>query len=150
MHRYTLFQPDAPLRVAIAANAGWYTLPGRARWPYGTRDVDDELVRRWPSAPLVLMRGDLDVERDPTLRVTPRADQQGPNRFARAATMLDAGRAADPDCRWVLHDVPGVAHVFAGMAEAAQRFLLSGSCPPGHENPFTGGSRVTQKSSPLW
>lgn len=143
VHRYTLFQPEAPLRTAIAANAGWYSLPGPDRWPYGTRDVDPGLVRRWPDAPLVLMRGALDVERDATLRVTPRADRQGPNRFTRAATMLAAGRAVDPACRWELHDVPGVAHVFAGMAAAAQRLLLD-------ESPLTDGSPITQKPIPLW
>lgn len=126
VHRYALFQPAAPLRRAIAANAGWYTLPESTPFPYGIAHpvVGSASAARWTAAPLVLMRGELDVERDATLRVTPGADLQGPHRFARAASMIRAGRAADPHCRWELHDVPGVGHQFAGMAAAAQALLL--------------------------
>ncbi len=143
VHRFTLFAPDAPLRRAIAANAGWYTLPTSDAFPYGAGDVGG--IRRWTRAPLHLMRGNLDVERDATLRVTPRADRQGPDRWTRAATMHAAGHAADPGCTWELHDVPGVGHHFAPMAQAAQRLLVAGD-----ERPFTGGSRSAQTRARTW
>ncbi|MGH3978838.1 MAG: hypothetical protein ACRDRZ_07540, partial [Pseudonocardiaceae bacterium] len=104
VHRYLLFEPAAPVRTAIAANAGWYTLPDlHLPFPYGLahpalhRTAAD--VAAWVRRPLVLMRGTADVHRDEHLRTTRAADAQGSHRFARAATMYRAGRAAAPGCR---------------------------------------------------
>lgn len=134
VHRYLLFEPAAPVRTAIAANAGWYTLPDLDRpFPYGLRHpalrftADD--VAAWAARPLVLMRGTADVERDQHLRTTPEADTQGPHRYARAAAMHAAGHAAAPGCRWQLIDVPGAAHDFAAMAPAAQDLLAAADAP---------------------
>ncbi len=39
VHRFLMTRPDAPVERAVAANAGWYTLPSdTARWPYGLGD----------------------------------------------------------------------------------------------------------------
>lgn len=140
VHRYLLFASEAPVRCAIAANAGWYTLPDpEVAFPYGLAHLALELsAQRWTSRTLVLMRGVRDVERDATLRVTGEADDQGRNRFDRAATMHRAGHLLDPGCRWRLIDVVGVAHEFAGMAPAAQEFLANP--PPSHEGLLINGS----------
>lgn len=127
VHRYLLFAPDAPVRAAIAANAGWYTLPDPAEpFPYGTEHpalgLGPAELRAWVARPMVIMRGTADTVRDATLRVSPGADRQGRHRHARAATMLAAGRAVG-GCRWTLRDVPGVGHDFAAMAPAAQGLL---------------------------
>lgn len=128
VHRYLLFEPAAPVRTAIAANAGWYTLPDlHLPFPYGLAHPALHLtaadVAAWVRRPLVLMRGAADVHRDEHLRITCAADTQGSHRFARAATMYRAGHAAAHGCRWRLLDVPGAAHDFAAMAPAAQELL---------------------------
>lgn len=131
VHRFALFKPAAPVRSVIAAGAGWYTLPDpEIDFPYGARHPDLGLgaaaLRAWTGQPLVLMRGELDRLRDEHLRVTPQADAQGPHRWARAETMLRAGRRLDPACRWTLVDVPGAAHDERQMAPAAQELLARG------------------------
>lgn len=142
VHRYLLFEPAAPVRTAIAANAGWYTLPDLyLPFPYGLAHpalhVTAADVAAWVRRPLVLMRGAADVHRDEHLRMTRPADAQGSHRFAWAATMYRAGRAAAPGCRWRLLDVPGAAHDFAAMAPAAQELLARSS--PGYSLRVTGG-----------
>jgi len=150
VHRYLLFAPDAPVRSAIAANAGWYTLPAlNTRFPYGLDHPDLGLTRdralAWTARPLLLMRGDRDVERDAALRVTTRADRQGRNRFERAATMHRAGHLLDPGCRWRLVDVRGTAHQFDQMAGAAQR-LLSDPIEGEHESVLTDCSSTAHRN----
>jgi len=135
VHRYLLFCPEAPVRAAIAANAGWYTLPDLSvEFPYGLRHpglgFGAAEVAAWVRQPLVLMRGAADVARDAHLRRTPLAEAQGPNRFVRAAAMHRAGHAATRWCRWRLVEVPGVGHDFVAMARAAQD-LLAGSVSAG-------------------
>lgn len=77
------------------------------------------------AAPLVVMRGCLDRERDQHPRTTRRAEAQGRDRFERAAAMVRAGIEADPRCRWRLSDVPGAGHDERQMAPAAQDLLAS-------------------------
>jgi poly(3-hydroxybutyrate) depolymerase len=128
VHRYLLFAPTAPVRLGVAANAGWYSLPDLDRaFPYGLRhralSFRPAHVAAWARRPLVLMRGTADVVRDEHLRTTPQAQAQGPHRYARAATMLRAGHAVSAECRWLLLDVPGAGHDFTAMAPAAQALL---------------------------
>jgi poly(3-hydroxybutyrate) depolymerase len=128
VHRFVLLQPGAPVRLAIAAGAGWYTAPDLGlRWPYGLAHdrlglgLDD--VVRWARAPVVLLRGALDVHPDGNLRVTPEALAQGPHRYARAGWMDEQMRRVDPLTAWRLVDVPAVGHDDAAMARAAWPLL---------------------------
>jgi pimeloyl-ACP methyl ester carboxylesterase len=128
VHRFVLFRPDAQVRLAIAAGAGWYTAPDlETRWPYGLAHRRLSFtagdVRRWAAAPVVLMRGTLDVQRDLHLRTSKRAMAQGPNRFDRAAWMHEQIHRFDPGSLWRLVDVPGVAHDDRLMARAAWPLL---------------------------
>lgn len=132
VHRMALLRPEAPVRRHVAAGAGWYTVPDRSiRFPYGLDDpllqFTDADVRGFTRRPLIFMRGSDDVERDDHLRTSPEAEAQGANRFERAASMLRAGRAADPACRWSLVDVPGAGHEPSKMAAAAHT-LLRAAC----------------------
>jgi len=128
VHRFVLLRPRARVRLAIAAGAGWYTAPDlRVRWPYGLAHRSLGLgpadVARWARAPVVLMRGTLDVVPDGNLRATPEALAQGPHRYARAGWMHEQLRRIDPATRWRLVDVPGVGHDDAAMARAAWPLL---------------------------
>lgn len=128
VHRFLLFRPRAKIRLAVAAGCGWYTAPDpAATFPYGTAHAALPIgdLRAYVAQPLVLMRGGDDTARDTGLRVTRRADAQGPNRHARAAFMLAAAKRLDAGTRWRLVDVPGVGHDAARMAAAAQALWTS-------------------------
>lgn len=132
VHRLLLFRPEAKVRTAIAAGCGWFTVPDpETRFPYGTAhplfSFTSEKLRDFVSKPLVLMRGCDDTSRDRDLRVSPLADAQGPNRYARAGFMDAAAKALDPRSPWRLVDVPGVGHDAVRMAAAAQEWWASHS-----------------------
>jgi len=110
VHRFPLFRPDAPVRRIVAAGAGWYTAPDlHVDYPHGLRheafDFDRSALERWTQRDLLLLRGELDLDRDLHLRCDAATDSQGPTRWHRASHMLDRARAADPATRWRLLDV---------------------------------------------
>jgi pimeloyl-ACP methyl ester carboxylesterase len=124
-HRFPLFRPQAKLRAVLVAGGGWFMLPDpNIDFPYGPRHpllgFSRRDLRDWTRRPLVLMRGALDLERDPDLRTTPEAEAQGATRFERAGRMLERAQALDSDCRWRLVDVPGVDHDYLKMIPATQ------------------------------
>jgi pimeloyl-ACP methyl ester carboxylesterase len=131
VHRFMLFMPENHVRLAVAANPGFYTLPDLAApFPYGLKNSPVEITQndllKWTKRKLILMRGTADTQRTENLRQTPEADAQGPNRFTRAAFMFEKIKALNPQTKWQMIDVPGVAHDQKGMALAAQRVLESG------------------------
>lgn len=133
VHRYVLFMPEARIERAIAANAGWYTMPDLATgFPYGLGNtpVDAAGLRAALAQPLTVMLGTADTDRgDPNLRKTPEADAQGLHRYARGLAFLAEGQRAaealDAPFGWRLVKVPGIGHSNAGMAEAAARVLAA-------------------------
>jgi len=138
VHRYVLAHPSGAT-AAVAAAAGWYTPPDpRRAYPHGLR-IDGSLagVQIEPAdlhrCPILVCVGDRDVERDESLRCSPRLDRlQGRNRRERARRWVDATRrAADRlglEPRVSLVELPGVGHSFAqcmqaGLGETAFRFF---------------------------
>src|SRR4051812_26871043 len=66
VHRFLLFRPEAPVRRAVAAGAGWYTAPSRSvPWPYGLRhpalSFTDADLARYAARDVVLVRGSFDI-----------------------------------------------------------------------------------------
>ena len=133
VHRLALFQGNARFEVAIAANAGAYTLARAGeRFPYGLDRIPNlEAVqeRAFPR-PLVVMVGenDTDVANTMLLR-SEEAMRQGPHRHARglyfhADAEAEARRMMLP-FRWQLVSVPGVGHSNRGMARAATDWLAA-------------------------
>lgn len=132
VHRYVMFQPGTRVSRAVAANAGWYTLPSDApAWPYGWHEAPadplpaEELVQRQ----VVLLLGEED--NDPNaeyLRQTPEARAQGAHRFARGHFMLTQihalAREYGVEPAWRVETVPGVGHQNARMAGPALNFLI--------------------------
>lgn len=126
VHRFACFEPAARFDIAIAANAGWYTMPDPdIAWPYGLGGVGQGCdPATWLARPLVILLGEADNDPDhSSLRRTPEASAQGPHRFARGLNFFRSAQrtAADQDLAfsWHLATVPGVAHDNAGMARAA-------------------------------
>ena len=140
VHRFMLFKPDAPVRLAIAAASGWYTAPDLTiDCPYG---LDDPLlsftqqdVVDWTNRNMIIAVGTADTVRDADLRTTPRADAQGLNRYQRADYMWNKAVAFNPSTRWRRVDVPGAAHEAKLVAQATRSLLLQGvvdSTTPDH------------------
>lgn len=138
VHRLVTFRPDARIERAVAANAGWYTLPTSGesadpnlRMPYGLTGAPPDPTRlpRMFAQKLVVLLGEDDVERDSDLRKTAQADAQGANRFERGtfyfATAKQEAEALDVPLAWVRDTVPGVAHSNKGMSARAAEHLFA-------------------------
>lgn len=137
VHRMVLAMPEARFRLAIVANAGFYTLPTDAG-PAGGFDYPFSLAgapttsaerRQALGRRLELMLGDQD--NDPNhhqLNNSKGAKAQGPHRFARgqfffAAAEAEAKRLGTP-FGWRLTVVPGVDHDNTRMAAVAARLIF--------------------------
>jgi poly(3-hydroxybutyrate) depolymerase len=127
VHRMALLAPEVRFEVAIAANAGAYTLPRRGeRFPYGLdgAPVGETVLERAFARRLVVMLGgrDTDTGHRVLLR-SAEAQRQGPHRFARGLTFFDEARhvaeAAGLPFDWRLVRVPDAGHSNRAMAVAA-------------------------------
>ncbi|MDJ0534134.1 MAG: hypothetical protein QNJ70_16890 [Xenococcaceae cyanobacterium MO_207.B15] len=147
-HRFLAWEPDARVKLAVAANAGWYTVPQsdnvgyEYNWPYSTSEAPDydastnaydpfpvENLENYFSDPLVVLLGQEDTRRTSNLRQTEEADAQGRNRFERGqffyAQGQDEAQTLGVDFNWELQTVPGVGHEGDEMAiPAAELFRL--------------------------
>jgi hypothetical protein len=123
VHRYLTFTGGPKVDVAVAANAGWYTIPNRTeKFPYGLGGtaVSDADLRTLFGKRLIVMLGGGDVMRSGSLRQTPAANRQGNHRLARGNFYFDAAkREAERvavSFNWRLETVPGVGHDNRAMA----------------------------------
>jgi hypothetical protein len=146
VHRFLMWKPQARVNLAIAANAGWYTLPHLryARyehdWPYSLSNVplDRESIRpekNFPSANIdsaflrrmVVLLGDQDLHRDEYLSTAQAAEAQGTNRFQRGQFFFSKAEseaaARGVDFEWALQIVPGAGHSASQMAIPAAELL---------------------------
>lgn len=132
VHRFIEFVPKHRVRVAVAANAGWYTVPDDSvRFPYGlqggpARETDMESAF---SSDLVILLGadDIDPENE-SLRHDERSDAQGVNRLERGMhfylTSRDVAARRPTPFSWRLIVTPGIAHSHSEMARIAAPLLL--------------------------
>jgi hypothetical protein len=127
LHRFLYYVPGARVKRAIAANAGWYTMPDYGvAYPYGLggSGVPDRVLASYFARDLVVLLGDADTVRaDEDLRKTPEAELQGAHRFDRGHTFYRVARAKagdiGADFNWRLVEVPGATHSNAEMTPAA-------------------------------
>lgn len=131
VHRFLYYKPNARVSLAIAANAGWYTLPDYVDlYPYGLRgaSVPESSLRNTLSRNVVVLLGDQDIDtQSSSLRRTPEAMQQGPNRYSRGqhffeAALTSAGELG-VDFNWLLIVVPGADHDNGKMAIGAAALI---------------------------
>jgi hypothetical protein len=130
VHRFMEFTEENHVRVAIAANAGWYTMPDHdIEYPHGLKNspLSPKELREAFSRRLIILLGADDVDPNDTLLQRDRkTDAQGDNRLSRGMNFYQASRAAakeSDDFNWGLTVVPGVAHDHKQMAEAAALLL---------------------------
>jgi alpha-beta hydrolase superfamily lysophospholipase len=132
VHRFMQFTKENHVRVAVAANAGWYTMPDpEVDFPYGLKNspLSTKELREAFSRHLVIMVGADDVDPNDTLLQRDRkTDAQGDNRLTRGLNFYQASRDAareNDKFNWALTVVPGAAHNHKQMAEAAAPLLLA-------------------------
>lgn len=137
VHRLLTFVRCPRVLSAVAANAGWYTLPTiDKKWPpfpYSLRGAAREFQDPGQvlAAPLTLLLGSLDTrakEEDPHLRASAGAMAQGSHRLQRGITYyevgLQAARNKNMPLAWQLQWVPGAGHEVAKViAPAGQRLF---------------------------
>ena len=131
VHRLVLLLPKARFASAIAANAGWYSLPNfDQRFPFGLSDVgvsNDALAASLQRRMVILLGENDNDPEHPSLNRRERVMPQGPHRFARGKNFFAQGESAATKLkvklRWRLETVPGVGHDNAGMVRAAGKFL---------------------------
>lgn len=155
VHRLLTFLPDAHVLRAVAANAGWYTLPvsgddARFAMPYSLRGSPLEGVelRSLFRTQLTVMLGARDtaeVDADLRLRGTPAAMAQGTTRLERGqnyfATARDAASKIGAPFNWRLAIVPHAAHDVSQMIGSAELFLFE-SGPPCAPTPASAASAL--------
>ncbi|MEZ5937274.1 MAG: hypothetical protein R3C52_03545 [Hyphomonadaceae bacterium] len=132
VHRFMLHIPEARVRHAISANAGWYTLPDpdvEAPFGLGGENMSDARIQTWLERPMTVLlgTGDIDTEQS-SLNRTEMAMRQGPHRLARGRHFFEAGRARAEalNCtfRWRLAYAPNIPHDNSRMALHAVSFLV--------------------------
>jgi hypothetical protein len=132
VHRFVEFGGSDRVRIAVAANAGWYTTMDDAQdFPYGLADSPSSEKDMGPAlaTPLVILLGadDIDAEND-SLRRDAASDLQGINRLERGLNYFLTSRemAADRSLPfdWRLVVVPGIAHEHTDMAQVAAQIIF--------------------------
>lgn len=133
VHRLVLFKPDARYRVAVAANAGWYTMPDfGVVYPYGLAATGVAPARSAQAfgRRLVVLLGDRDTDPDHrSLRRTPKAMAQGEHRYARGHAFFERARGTAAEMNvpfaWTLHVARDVGHSNARIAPHAAQFVAA-------------------------
>jgi hypothetical protein len=147
-HRLLTFVPCARVFGAVAANAGWYTLPLAGKThphgvPYSLRGSPPAAAdqRALVAAPLTLLLGTRDTRdavADRQVRDTPEAMAQGRNRLARGRHYFETGRTLartlGTPFAWKLALAPGAGHDVRQVIASAGHLLFAldeSSCTPG-------------------
>jgi hypothetical protein len=132
-HRMLTFLPAPRVLSAVAANAGWYTLPAASdpvdhAMPYGLletplepADLTDFLRTRF-----MVLLGEDDTRtaaEDDLVRGTPEAQAQGIHRFDRGRNYFQVGESLAADLGsefgWRLETIPNVGHDGSRMMQSA-------------------------------
>ncbi len=131
VHRFMIYNPNNNVETAIAANAGWYTLPNfKINFPYGLdksplTKLDKDVFQK----ELVILLGENDNDSDsPNLRRNDDVDVQGTNRFSRGEYFYKQSKKRAEqlnfDFNWKIDYVKNVGHDGALMSEAGAVYLF--------------------------
>lgn len=131
VHRFVFLMPTARVRTAVAANAGWYTLPDLdVDYPYGMRGTPLEMdhLKQGLSQDLIILLGTAD--NDPNgrhLRKTPEAMAQGAHRLARGENFFNRAKKAATSIvvafNWRLEYAADIGHSNHQIATIAASFV---------------------------
>jgi pimeloyl-ACP methyl ester carboxylesterase len=132
VHRFVLIKPDARFEVAIAANAGVYTMPtDEYAFPLGLKNVDvsGETLKKAFKKKLIVLLGDKDTdENHKDLPKTSGAMAQGKHRFARGIRFFgvakEKAKKFETPFRWQLKRAKNANHSNTQMAKTASKLLF--------------------------
>ena len=132
VHRFLTFNSGFKVARAVAANAGWYTLPLFTKdFPYGMGNSPANIsnLKKLLATDLTILLGDRDTRQTKNLRQTRAARDQGLHRLARGKNYFRVGQEEaikrNLQFNWKLKTVPGVGHSNEGMASIAASILLN-------------------------
>lgn len=133
VHRMIMLMPEARIENAIAANAGFYTLPIKdLEYPYGIKNtsITDSSVIESFKKRLIILLGEND--NDPklgTFRTTELAMQQGKHRLERGSNFFEnASNLAQEkswDFNWELDTIQNVGHNYREMSSQAVKYIAN-------------------------
>lgn len=143
VHRMLTFLPNARVIGAVAANAGWYTLPVRGEsvqftMPYGLNgtSVDESAVRTLLSRNLTIILGECDTasaDEDANVRDTSETRFQGKNRVERGKHYFEMGqreaRRLGTAFNWRLAMVHKANHRASDILPSVVPFLFASDTP---------------------
>ena len=132
VHRLILLNPNARAEVAVAANAGWYTMPDfQSEFPYGLKDsgVTPRALAQALRKKLIVLLGEKDNDpRHSSLNRQPGAMSEGVTRLERGQNFY---RRAEAEAHalgirlaWELKTVAGVGHDHSAMSDEAAPLLF--------------------------
>jgi poly(3-hydroxybutyrate) depolymerase len=132
VHRFMLFNPRARVKAAVAANAGWYTMPDfTIAFPYGLQNsgLFESGLRAALGRKLIILLGEKDTDpRHPLLNRSASAMRQGMHRLERGQNFYRAGARAAEELNtpfhWQIATVPEADHDNAKIALAAAPLLF--------------------------
>jgi poly(3-hydroxybutyrate) depolymerase len=132
VHRFIMFNPTARMKIAVAANAGWYMMPDfDVRFPYGLKGsgIDSAKLRASLAKKLVVLLAEKDIDpQHPSLNRGAGPMLQGRQRFDRGQnffhTAQQAAEKLQMNLSWELATVANADHDNAKMAPAAAPLLL--------------------------
>jgi D-alanine-D-alanine ligase len=156
VHRMLTFLPNARVIGAVAANAGWYTLPVRGAspefiMPYGLQGtpVDDAAVRTLLGRNLTILLGELDTaaaDEDSNVRDTSETRFQGKNRVERGKHYFQLGereaRRLGTAFNWRLAMVHKANHRASDILPSVVPFLF---VPPGGNTSLCEPAEATKQ-----
>ncbi|MEL6538059.1 MAG: hypothetical protein AAFQ98_21755 [Bacteroidota bacterium] len=133
VHRMVMLMPESRVRTAIAANAGFYSLPDEnLAFPYGLKRTEVSVstdIQEAHQKKLIVLLGELD--NDPSLgtfRTTELAMQQGGHRLERGTRFFQANEELSQqngwEFNWTLDTVKEVGHNYRLMSQHAIDWII--------------------------
>lgn len=128
-----MLMPESRVRTAIAANAGFYSLPDEnLAFPYGLKRTEVSVstdIQEAHQKKLIVLLGELD--NDPSLgtfRTTELAMQQGGHRLERGTRFFQANEELSQqngwEFNWTLDTVKEVGHNYRLMSQHAIDWII--------------------------
>jgi len=132
VHRFLFFEPKNRVIKAMAANAGWYTLPdNQIDFPFGLKNspVSQNDLSKAFATPVFIILGEADLDRtSPDFNTGGDYDKQGMSRFERGNYFYKfcqtKAKESKSTFNWTLATVPGVAHSNKETSKYAAAFFF--------------------------
>jgi len=116
-HRFLMFIPNNRVIEASFANAGWYTMPNQAEYPFGLQKsiITQQGLTSFFNKKVFILLGTADVDRDSKdFNKSAEADDQGKSRFERGKNFFAAAQKKAEEMKvklnWTEIFVPDVGH----------------------------------------